>query len=672
MPNTFCRKRLRQSVGLFVLACSVTLLGLPGATQAAKAGVWQTPLTFWLVDGYQFGEEVEWNPSRPYHLGEDAHGDPGTPVYAAANGTVMLAVDMNGGGWGGLVLIQHTNQAGDKVVSLHGHLDFDSIQVQDNQPISRGQLIGYLGDETKNGGWIPHLHFGVRAGRYIDAYAGEDWVYYGYGTADELADWYNPSDYIESHKDVVEVLRVPENSPNRYSTAVGVSQRRFPKKGSATQAFLASGTTFADALAAASLTGKDKAPLLLATKNILPDETAAELTRALAKDGQVKIIGGAEVIGPEVEEAIQNLGFKTVRIAGTSREGTAAKIASFLKTSRSVFIVNRDAFPDAVSAGGPANKQQIPLLFTDTDSLNDITQRYLENHPQIDTAYMIGGSSVISKQVEQELRGLSTLKTVTRLAGEQRYSTNLAVIKEFTPKPETLVLATGENYPDALTGSSLVGDEKGSLILVEPTGYKPDTKTYIDGTRPALDTALLLGGPAAIDKQLDTQLAEALNAPLTLASAPAEHDTLMASVQTETPQLSIRSDVSVQLAGVSVPAIDGYTVHEKTFNGGVVASLESFDESTELAPPISVTRIPMEGRDAEQVLATWFGVPVGYIQNHQNTNEDGRVTLENMPTLVKSDMFFVLEDNELVLTELRLPESQRELVNQEFLRSIPN
>ena len=116
------------------LALALAVFMLPTSSRAAAAGVWQTPLTYWLVDGYGFGEYVsqDW-----YHLGEDAFGGPGTPVYASANGTVRLAKDMNGGGWGGIILAEHTDQAGTQVVSLYGHLDASSFQVAEDEELSR-------------------------------------------------------------------------------------------------------------------------------------------------------------------------------------------------------------------------------------------------------------------------------------------------------------------------------------------------------------------------------------------------------------------------------------------------------------------------------------------------------------------------------------------------------
>jgi len=52
------------------------------------AATFQFPLNPYEVTGYTFGQYVA---GLGYHLGEDAHGEAGTPVYAAASGQVIHA-----------------------------------------------------------------------------------------------------------------------------------------------------------------------------------------------------------------------------------------------------------------------------------------------------------------------------------------------------------------------------------------------------------------------------------------------------------------------------------------------------------------------------------------------------------------------------------------------------
>lgn len=80
----------------------------------------------------------------------------GTPVYAAAEGTVIIA--RGGGAWNGgygnYVVITHNNGT----QTLYSHLR--STAVSPGQSVSRGQTIGYVGSTGKVTG--THLHFEVR------------------------------------------------------------------------------------------------------------------------------------------------------------------------------------------------------------------------------------------------------------------------------------------------------------------------------------------------------------------------------------------------------------------------------------------------------------------------------------------------------------------------------
>lgn len=90
----------------------------------------------------------------------------GTPVVAAADGTVIATNSSCthnwgksyscgcGGGYGNYVMISH---AGGKM-TVYGHLT--SLTVSSGQSVSRGQIIGYVGSTGNSTG--PHLHYECR------------------------------------------------------------------------------------------------------------------------------------------------------------------------------------------------------------------------------------------------------------------------------------------------------------------------------------------------------------------------------------------------------------------------------------------------------------------------------------------------------------------------------
>ncbi len=83
----------------------------------------------------------------------------GTPIHAAADGTVIVARN-NGawnGGYGNYVVITHDNDT----QTLYAHMTH--AIVSSGQTVYRGQVIGYVGTTGMATG--PHLHFEVRGAK---------------------------------------------------------------------------------------------------------------------------------------------------------------------------------------------------------------------------------------------------------------------------------------------------------------------------------------------------------------------------------------------------------------------------------------------------------------------------------------------------------------------------
>ena len=88
------------------------------------------------------------------HTGLDFAASSGTPIHAAADGTVVMAGTY--GGYGNATIIDH----GNGVATLYGHQS--RILVGQGQHVVRGETIGLVGSTGFSTG--PHLHFEVRLG----------------------------------------------------------------------------------------------------------------------------------------------------------------------------------------------------------------------------------------------------------------------------------------------------------------------------------------------------------------------------------------------------------------------------------------------------------------------------------------------------------------------------
>lgn len=89
------------------------------------------------------------------HTGVDIGAWYGTEIYAAASGTVSLAVvDYSSVGYGTYVAIYHPNGT----TTLYAHMS--SLAVSAGQTVTQGQVIGYVGSTGASNG--PHIHFEIR------------------------------------------------------------------------------------------------------------------------------------------------------------------------------------------------------------------------------------------------------------------------------------------------------------------------------------------------------------------------------------------------------------------------------------------------------------------------------------------------------------------------------
>ncbi len=126
------------------------------------------------------------------HHGVEFQNPVGTPILAAANGTVYYAGDDIGrvfgpqaDYYGQLIIIQHAAQSpeGLPVYTLYGHVS--RVDVTTGQSVAAGDTIGVVGAEGIAIG--PHLHFEVRVGDpdcFCATRNPELWIhpYFGYGT----------------------------------------------------------------------------------------------------------------------------------------------------------------------------------------------------------------------------------------------------------------------------------------------------------------------------------------------------------------------------------------------------------------------------------------------------------------------------------------------------------
>ena len=102
--------------------------------------------------------------ARTVHLGIDIFMDAGSPVYVPFDGKVhSFQKNTNPLDYGPTIILEHAVDKGRiRFFTLYGHLTEKSLEgLRAGQVIQKGKRIAWIGENSENGGWVPHLHFQI-------------------------------------------------------------------------------------------------------------------------------------------------------------------------------------------------------------------------------------------------------------------------------------------------------------------------------------------------------------------------------------------------------------------------------------------------------------------------------------------------------------------------------
>ena len=271
---------------------------------------------------------------------------------------------------------------------------------------------------------------------------------------------------------------------NRLLTAIQVAEAAFPT--GADTVIVARADDFPDALAGAPLAYKLDAPVLLTD----PDQLDPAVLTAIRWFGphQIIILGGTGAVSAAIGTELGQVA-PVERLAGANRFATAAAIAQALGTTGQAVVVNGENFPDALAIAPGAAQTGVPILLSPAQVVDGQTAQVLRQLYVTDTV-CAGGDAVLASGL------LDQLPSPLRLAGADRYGTAAAVLGYYPPRSQLVYLATGQDFPDALTGGVLAASRATDIILVPPGGLTVAEQQVL-GNKPA-QTGIALGGQAVV------------------------------------------------------------------------------------------------------------------------------------------------------------------------------
>lgn len=195
------------------------------------------------------------------------------------------------------------------------------------------------------------------------------------------------------------------------------------------------------------------------------------------------------------------------RIAGSDRYAmaVAASQAEFpMGGAGAVVLASGENYPDALVGGPLAVAKNAPLLLTESASLPSSTKNEIKRVlPPGGTVYVLGGNNAVSSGVATELAAMGF--QVTRYGGADRYQTAV-MVAEALGDPSVALLATGTNFPDALSAGVAAARVNGAVLLTDGAILPTTTREYLAAHG---KTVYAVGGPAAMADSSATAIAGA-------------------------------------------------------------------------------------------------------------------------------------------------------------------
>lgn len=160
------------------------------------------------------------------------------------------------------------------------------------------------------------------------------------------------------------------------------------------------------------------------------------------------------------------------RIAGEDRIATSIEISKeMFNESDNVVLASGFNFADALSAGQLAAALNAPLILSNDQLDSRTSDEIAKLKPK--NMYIVGGENSLSSNIEESVKSVVNDINIERLKGNDRYETSVKVMektKEFVDA-EYLLIASGKNFPDALSATSFMADHKALMVLSDGNSY---------------------------------------------------------------------------------------------------------------------------------------------------------------------------------------------------------
>lgn len=196
-------------------------------------------------------------------------------------------------------------------------------------------------------------------------------------------------------------------------------------------------------------------------------------------------------------------------ISGDTRVETsiAAARSAYPDGASGVIVASGDNFPDALAASSLAGALDYPIILVQ-DTAIDVVVKAVQDMG-VQKAIVVGGAAAVSNTVFDALAGCLGQSNIERLFGDTRYETQMAIYNYGARRDlweGDPIIATGMNFPDALSISPYAAWAKAPVFLVGQDGLIAEAQAALRADYSGAKNMVIVGGEAAVSSTAAKQI----------------------------------------------------------------------------------------------------------------------------------------------------------------------
>lgn len=300
---------------------------------------------------------------------------------------------------------------------------------------------------------------------------------------------------------------------DREEVAINVAEKHFSD---AEKAIIVNQDKYTDAISSTNIS-QGEYPVLYTRADQIGDKTLLSLGK-MENLKEIYLLGGTTSIGESIESRLTNAlsDITITRIDGTDRFEANAKAIreTFMVkgdeadgevkdkiTSDHVVIASGETYTDALYGVSYANTINGPIILSKTDRLVKESVQLIEDLGASKVT-IVGGPNTVNESLIEQLKELGiSEENINRIAGDTRYDGSAEVARESYESPETVLIASGDIFTDALVSAPLAQKLDAPILLVRANSIVDEVEKYLNDGIDKIKTIYIQGGPVTVSEE---------------------------------------------------------------------------------------------------------------------------------------------------------------------------